>query len=132
MRADYTFNGDAEYCIDATGDVVVGDEVRFDRAVFVGSYRRPKFIGYQRVTGKVIKDSYGSLKQQHTFTLLLDNGTKMLIKGRNLYRNGVFRKPWADEEARRAAAREKWQRGEKAREAREAREQGEKYWWLPS
>ena len=124
------FRGDNEYCIDCTGNVVVGDEVRFDKAIFKGSYRRPKFVGFERITGRVIKDSYGKAKQQHTFTLLLEDGSKMLIKGRNLYRHGVFRKPWPDEGARRAAEEEKWKRGEAAREAREARKLKDDYWWL--
>lgn len=35
--------------------------------------------------GDVIKSSYGSKTGQHTFTILLENGCKKLVKGRNLY-----------------------------------------------
>ena len=112
-----------EYSIEATGDACVGDEVAFEQAMFAGSFRKPKFIGTRIVTGKIIKDSYGAEKQQHTFTLLLPDGSKMRIKGRNLYRNGLYRKPWADESARWAALEEKHARGEAAREAREWRKQ---------
>lgn len=110
-----------EYTINATGDACVGDEVAFERAVFAGSFRRPKFVGTKLVVGKIIADSYGSRKQQHTFTILLQDGRKTFIKGRNLYANGLYRKPWADEGARRAALEEKHERGAAAREARQWR-----------
>jgi hypothetical protein len=110
-----------EYSIDATGDAVVGDEVAFEKAVFIGSFRRPKFAGMELVVGKIIADSYGYQKQQHTFTLLLPNGEKLRIKGRNLYRNRLYRKPWPNEKDRRAALEEKHARGAAARETREWR-----------
>jgi hypothetical protein len=111
----------SEYSIKATGDACVGDEVAFERAIFTGSFRRPKFAGMELVIGKIIADSYGSRKQQHTFTILLQDGRKTFIKGRNLYANGLYRKPWADEKARYAALEEKHARGAAARETREWR-----------
>lgn len=39
------------------------------------------------ISGEVIKHSYGSEKNQHTFTILTEQGDKMLVKGRNLYPN---------------------------------------------
>lgn len=36
-----------------------------------GSYRKPRFLGERRVAARVLADSYGSAKQQHTFTLLV-------------------------------------------------------------
>ena len=96
-------------------------EVRFDRAEFDGSFRNPTFLGFQRITGLIVADSYGADRQQHTFSLLLEDGTKTKIKGRNLYRQGVWRKPWADESARRTAAAEKHDRGDIARASRDAR-----------
>lgn len=116
-----TYNGDPEYNIDCTGDVVVGDSVRFERAVFTGSYRKPFFAGFELITGKVVFDSYGSGKQQHTFTLRLAEGKKLLIKGRNLYRNGVWRKTWDNEEDRYAVLEDKHLRGDRARLARDLR-----------
>jgi hypothetical protein len=101
--------------------VVVGDEVAFDRATFEGSLRRPRFAGFERVIGRVMRDSYGADKQQHTFTLELADGSKTRIKGRNLYANGVWRKPWVDPKARAAAQDEKHARGGAARKARQAR-----------
>ena len=35
--------------------------------------------------GEVVKSSYGYKTGQHTFTLLLTNGEKKLVKGRNIY-----------------------------------------------
>ena len=116
-----TYSGDEEYRIPCTGDVVTGDHVRFERAVFGGSYKRPTFEGFVLLTAEVIADSYGQDKQQHTFTLILADGAKTLIKGRNLYRNSIWRKPWPDEALRAAALREKHARGDNARQARNHR-----------
>jgi hypothetical protein len=106
------------YIIDCTGDVVVGDELTFQRAVFIGSYPNAKFSHEETIEAVVISESYGAKKQQHTFTLVLPNGKKTRIKGRNLYRNGVFRKPWFDESKRVEALKEKHQRGDVARTER--------------
>lgn len=91
--------------IDATGDVVVGDVVEFERAVFVGCYPRAKFSHTETIRGEVIKDSYGAARQQHTFTIRLEDGSTTRIKGRNLYRNGCLRELWDDEAARPRASR---------------------------
>ncbi len=115
------FAGDAAHSINCTGDCVVGDHVAFERATFTGSLRRPKFAGLERVTGTIVADSYGATKQQHTFTIALEAGGRTLIKGRNLYANGVWRQPWADEGARHAAAAEKHRRGDAARARRAQR-----------
>ncbi|ULJ61619.1 hypothetical protein [Wielerella bovis] len=73
------------------------------------------------ITGRIIRESYGKKKQQHTFTIELENGELKLIKGRNLYRNGVWRKEWEDEDAREVVLEEKHERGKLARAAREER-----------
>lgn len=113
-----TFAGDAAHAINCTGDCVVGDQVAFERAVFGGSLRKPKFVRFDMVVGAIVADSYGSDKQQHTFTLQLADGSKTLIKGRNLYANGTYRQRWADEADRKAVAIEKHERGDHARAAR--------------
>lgn len=118
-----TYGGDAEYAIACSGDCVIGDDVRFEQATFSGSWRRPKFDGFILVTARVVSESYGRDKQQHTFTLALPDGGKILIKGRNLYRNGTWRKLWESESARRAATEEKHGRGDRARRAREIRKE---------
>ena len=112
-----------EYSIDITGDACVGDEVAFEKATFTGSFRNPKFAGMSIVTGKIVADSYGRVKQQHTFTLDLKDGKKMRIKGRNLYANGLRRKPWKNELDRVEALEEKHDRGAVARDARKYRKE---------
>ena len=106
------------YIIDSTGDAVVGDEVKFQRAIFTGTYPNAKFSHDETIEAVVISDSYGEQKQQHTFTLLLPNGKKTRIKVRKLYRNKVFRKPWFDESKRMEALQEKHKRGDLARTER--------------
>ena len=123
-----SFKGDAMYSINCTGDAVVGDEVKLERALFNGSYKNPKFAGFEILEGKIIKDSYGVKKGQHTFTLLLINGSKLRIKGRNLYKNGTFRKFWDDETKRYDACEEKHCRGNDSREKRDI----ERYGYTPT
>lgn len=122
-----------DYKINCTGDVVTGDTIRFEESVFGGTHRKPKFLGTRVIEAQVIKDSYGAGKQQHTFTLLiirgegeqpLEAGAKTTRKGRNVYRNGTWRKPWADENAREALLNEKHERGAEARSIRDARREG--------
>jgi len=115
------YSGNDEYIIDCTGDAVIGDEVRFERATFSGSFRNPKFAGFKMIEGVIVKDSYGLQKQQHTFTIKTAEGDELRIKGRNLYANGLYRKSWADESLRHAAVEEKHSRGDLALVARELR-----------
>lgn len=110
--------GDAIYSI-KTSDCVVGDEIAFDRAIFGGTFRKPTFEGFERIEAKIIRESY-SEAGQHTFTLELKNGTTTRIKGRNLYGNSVYRKPWDDEKKRDAIADEKHTRGDLVRERKRA------------
>lgn len=117
------FKGTATHSINCTGDCVVGDDVAFEHATFSGSFRNAKFAGFEQVFGKIVKDSYGKDKQQHTFTLALADGSTLKIKGRNLYANGTWRALWTDESARKAAAAEKHERGDAAREARAIRKE---------
>ncbi|MFQ5534775.1 MAG: hypothetical protein ACE5EM_08140 [Sphingomonadales bacterium] len=118
------------YSIDCTGDICVGDVIEFTEGVFGGSYRRPKFLGDRTIRARVVKDSYGSARQQHTFTLEIIESTGLdplkintvtRRKGRNVYRNGTRRQPWADEAERQAALDEKHHRGDVARAEREER-----------
>lgn len=110
-----------DYTINCTGDACVGDHVKFRRAVFEGRYPNSRFVGTQEIQGRIIRESYGAKKQQHTFTIKMDDGTITLVKGRNLYRYGVFRKPWKDESKRELVLAEKHSRGEQARSEQERR-----------
>ena len=118
------------YSIGCTGDAVAGDEILFSESVFGGSYRRPVHIGERRIAAKIVKESYGAGKQQHTVSLVVigadgvdapKSGAKMRRKARNIYRNGTRRRPWEDESARDAAADEKHRRGDAARMVRDMR-----------
>lgn len=115
---------------DCTGDCVAGDVIRFQEAVFGGSFKKPKFLGNRNITAVITNDSYGAGKQQHTFTIIvlasdgydaLKPGTRTTRKGRNIYRNGTMRQTWVSEEARESARTEKHHRGAAAREQRELR-----------
>lgn len=120
----------AEFPVDATGDACVGDEILFDEAVFSGSYRNAKYLGHRRIAARIVKDSYGADKQQHTFSLIViaSDGVEPLAagattrrKGRNIYRNRTMRRRWTDEASRKAALDDKHARGSAARSARDAR-----------
>jgi len=122
-----------EYKINCTGDVVAGDEIVFTEGVFKWNFKKSTFLGERKVFAKVLKESYGSQKQQHTFTLEVINsegtqpiqkGSKILRKGRNIYQNLTLRKPWDDELLRISACEEKHNRGNKARKKRDERRMG--------
>lgn len=135
-----------ECTIDCTGDVCCGDTILFTEKVFGGSYRKPVYRGERWIYAEVIADSYGAAKQQHTLTLKLvecggegaeevcaiaarNQGT-IRRKARNVYANGTYRLPWADEEAREKVLEEKYRRGAVARAERSVRREEElKYGW---
>ena len=112
----------AVYTEDRTGDACKGDEVIFAKAIFAGSYRKPKFSHFEMIEGLIIADSYGSEKQQHTFTILKISGEQMRIKGRNIYRYLLLAKPRSDSE-RSEILDEKHSRGSVARKARATRKE---------
>lgn len=62
--------------------------------------RHGRVRGSRTVAGRVVKESYGAAKQQHTFTVevLWSSGvrklpplTPLLVKGRNLYKMKTYR-----------------------------------------
>ncbi|KAL4196585.1 hypothetical protein AMTRI_Chr04g246880 [Amborella trichopoda] len=95
----------SSFVINCRGDVCTGDVVLFTQRIYEkfdkirsGGAERP--IGHRTVAGRVVKESYGAHKQQHTFTVevLWSTGLKrlpplfpLLVKGRNLYRLKTFR-----------------------------------------
>ncbi|XP_058180498.1 zinc finger CCCH domain-containing protein 62-like [Rhododendron vialii] len=122
------------YC---KGDACTGDVVMFEQNVYEmfniasRSASGPP-CGTRIVAGRVVKESYGAAKQQHTFTIevLWSKGEKplpplhpLLIKGRNLYRLKTMRQRWEDEGERQKMLSEKHARGSLARSNREARVQ---------
>ena len=85
--------------VEITGEACAGDIVWFAQDDFGGSYWRPKFLGTKLVRAIILRDSYGSKKQQHTFTLALMKsatsktyikGSEFRIKGPNLYKHFTF------------------------------------------
>lgn len=112
------------------GDICRGDTILFKETVWGGSFRHPTVLGERTNVAVIERDSYGSEKQQHTFTLRiiesegtlpLKAGTITKRKGRNIYKNNPFRLEWIDEPARSIILEEKHKRGERARKARDSR-----------
>ncbi|KAL0354446.1 UNVERIFIED_CONTAM: Zinc finger CCCH domain-containing protein 62 [Sesamum radiatum] len=135
-------NGDGErkypassFVLNCKGDACMGDIVMFEQNVYEAfniasrSANGPP-CGTRVVAGRIVKESYGAAKQQHTFTIevLWSKGEKplpplhpLLIKGRNLYRLKTMRQKWEDEGERQNILSEKHARGGVARLNREAR-----------
>ncbi|KAJ8479414.1 hypothetical protein OPV22_023141 [Ensete ventricosum] len=121
----------SSFVINCTGDVCKGDVVLFRQRVydkFDKVSRSADIIGKRIISGRVVKESYGAAKQQHTFTVevLWCKGKRalpplfpLLVKGRNLYRLKTFRQRWSNELERSKVLAEKHQRGAAARRTRE-------------
>ena len=75
--------------------------LKIEKNYFLGNYKKPQFDGKSILKIVVLKNSYGSLKGQHTFTCkvleVIEKGSKQThdvnevfrIKGRNLYPNVI-------------------------------------------
>ncbi|XP_077234648.1 uncharacterized protein LOC143876842 [Tasmannia lanceolata] len=127
----------SSFVLNCKGDACTGDVVMFEQNVYemysiVSRSATAPACGTRIVVGRIVKESYGAAKQQHTFTIevLWSKGVKplpplhpLLIKGRNLYRLKTVRQKWTDEEERRKALHEKHSRGSLARCSRETRVQ---------
>ncbi|KAA3479227.1 peroxisomal (S)-2-hydroxy-acid oxidase GLO4-like [Gossypium australe] len=125
----------SSFVVNCKGDACTGDVVMFEQNVYEmfniasRSASGPP-CGTRIVVGRIVKESYGSAKQQHTFTIevLWSKGEKplpplypLLIKGRNLYRLKTLRQRWEDEGERQTVLVEKHSRGSLARSDREVR-----------
>ncbi|XP_016177257.1 zinc finger CCCH domain-containing protein 62 [Arachis ipaensis] len=127
----------SSFVLDCKGDACTGDVVLFEQNVYemfniASRSASGPSCGKRTVAGRIVKESYGTAKQQHTFTIevLWSKGEKpfpplhpLLIKGRNLYRLKTLRQKWEDEGERQKILTEKHSRGSIAREDREARVQ---------
>ncbi|XP_060192019.1 zinc finger CCCH domain-containing protein 62 isoform X1 [Lycium barbarum] len=117
----------SSFTINCTGDVCKGDVVLFKQKVykkFDKMTRGGEQLGKRTIAGRIVKESYGAAKQQHTFTVevLWSQGVKklpplfpLLVKGRNLYKLKTFRQRWKNEKERLEVLAEKHKRGEAAR-----------------
>lgn len=117
------------FTINCQGDACIGDVVLFKQRVYDvfnvgGRCSAGPPVGVRTVAGRIIKESYGSAKQQHTFTVevLWSTGERalpplhpLIIKGRNLYRVKTLRQAWPDEAVRKKQLQEKHSRGAAAR-----------------
>ncbi|ESR39980.1 hypothetical protein CICLE_v10025792mg [Citrus x clementina] len=121
----------SSFVLDCKGDACTGDVVMIEQNVYkmfniaACSESGPP-CGKRIVAGRIVKESYGAAKQQHTFTIevLWSKGEKplpplrpLLIKGRNLYRLKTLRQ-------RHKVLMEKHSRGFIARSNREIRIHG--------
>ncbi|XAR49867.1 hypothetical protein NMG60_11004034 [Bertholletia excelsa] len=125
----------SSFVLNCKGDACTGDVVLFEQNVYEmfniasrSATGPPR--GTRIVAGRIVKESYGAAKQQHTFTIevLWSKGEKplpplrpLLIKGRNLYRLNTMRQRWKNESERQKILSEKHVRGSLARANREAR-----------
>ncbi|KAK3022134.1 hypothetical protein RJ639_045273, partial [Escallonia herrerae] len=141
----------SNFVLNCKGDACTGDTVMFEQNVYEmfniasRSASGPP-CGTRIVAGRIVKESYGAAKQQHTFTIYLfpalvlaksrlievlwSKGEKplaplhpLLVKGRNLYRLKTLRQRWDNEGDRQKLLNEKHNRGAVARTNREARVQ---------
>ncbi|GJT59429.1 zinc finger CCCH domain-containing protein 62-like protein [Tanacetum coccineum] len=125
----------SSFVMNCKGDACTGDVVMFEQNVYEmfniasRSATGPP-CGKRVVAGRIVKESYGAAKQQHTFTIevLWSKGVKslpplhpLLIKGRNLYRLKTTRQRWEDENERQIILSEKHDRGNEARSKRDTR-----------
>lgn len=123
------------FVLNCKGDACLGDVVIFEQNVYemfsiASRCATGPSSGTRTVAGRIVKESYGAAKQQHTFTIevLWSKGEKpwpplhpLLIKGRNLYRIKTMRQRWADEGERQKVLQEKHARGFCARSSRDRR-----------
>ncbi|XVE82756.1 hypothetical protein DITRI_Ditri16bG0031300 [Diplodiscus trichospermus] len=129
----------SSFFINCTGDVCNGDVILFTQKVyekFDKVTRCGRLLGRRTIAGRVVKESYGKAKQQHTFTVevLWSKGRKkllplfpLLVKGRNLYKLKTYRQLWDDEAERRNVLAEKHRRGRAARLVKAMKEMRRKW-----
>ncbi|VAI27832.1 unnamed protein product [Triticum turgidum subsp. durum] len=125
----------SSFVLNCKGDACKGDVVMFEQNIYRRKKGDPRGIkgrlcGQRTNAGRIIKESYGTAKQQHTFTVEIfwSKGYKpwpplhpLLIKGRNLYKDKTMRQPWPDEKERSRVLEEKHARGFQARKSRDVR-----------
>jgi hypothetical protein len=119
------------YAVAEREALVAGDEIAFEEHVWIGRWARGvRRSGARRIEARVLRDGFGRDRQQHTFTLRVvaasgteapRPGEELMRKARTLFEAGVRRRPWPDEEARRALVAEQAERAAEARRERRAR-----------
>ncbi|KVI10862.1 hypothetical protein Ccrd_010744 [Cynara cardunculus var. scolymus] len=118
------------FVMNCKGDSCTGDVVMFEQNVYEmfsiasRSATGPP-CGTSVIVGWIVKESYGAVKQQHTFTIeqrgeTTPSPSSLLTKGRNLYRLKTMRQRWENESERHKILSEKHFRGNAARSYRAA------------
>ena len=114
--------GDSEYSILCVGDAVAGDEIAFRRPKFrwcCGGFMLgfSKFDHYEMVVAKVAKVTKRTTSKTGliNYSLEIIGSKSSKITEKNLYSQKIYRKPWVDEVARKAIAKQN--RMQLAREA---------------
>ena len=99
----YTVYPRSSFIIDCISDVCKGDVVLFRQKVyekFDKVTRRGRVLGSRTVAKRVVKESNGAAKQQHTFTVEVLWSSRvrkvpslfpLLVKGSNLYKQNTYR-----------------------------------------
>lgn len=114
-----------------TGDAAEGDKILFIKQIWerksINRYGKMAnvIVDYALIEAEILRESYGKDKGQHTFTLKVQNGETMFIKGRNLYAVGVWAKK-RDKKEREEVLADKHARGAKAR-AKKQTQREERY-----
>ncbi|TYJ13588.1 hypothetical protein E1A91_A10G061900v1 [Gossypium mustelinum] len=114
----------SSFVVNCTGDACTGDVVMFEQNVYemfniASQSASGPPCGTRIVVGRIVKESYGSAKQQHTFTIevLWSKGEKPLSPLHPL----LIKARWKDEGERQKVLVEKHSRGSLARSDREVR-----------
>ena len=119
----YTLYPRSSFIIDYTSDVCKGDVDLFKQKVyekFAEVTQHEKVLQSRIVTARVMKESYGVAKQQHTFTVevLWNSGVRklpplfpLLVKARNLYKQKTYRHRWKNKANKVKVLFEKHRRG---------------------
>ena len=98
---------ETDYSIDCQGDACRGDVITFLKEIWLSN----KCCGTIRLFGRIFEESYSN-NGRHEFQIVLHNGAKIDIRGRDLYKYELKRMPWNDESKREEILKEKHLRGE--------------------
>lgn len=71
-------------------NLLKGQIIEWTEKVFLGHGKDAIFCGERTNTGRIIKESYGDKRGQHTFTILIleSKGYQTLLAGKNVCRKG--------------------------------------------
>ena len=91
VENDFKYEDRLYKIIDWNRNAVEGDIVIFKQATYSGSWKRPKFAGYNIRLCKVLYEKYRNDLQHQFFLMDLESKKEFSLMGRNLYGNGFAR-----------------------------------------